>query len=94
MPPCQRLPERTQISTEETCRNTNSNDSRTRAVGIALADGSRFAYVLAFANRPGVRGRFEEQQAFARVPRVSPLMALALKFQVSSRQARCEIMRN
>jgi hypothetical protein len=56
-------------------------DSRTREVGVALVDGSRFAYVLPFANRPGVRRRFGEQQAFARVPRVSRLMALALKFQ-------------
>ena len=44
-------------------------------------DGSRFAYTLPLANRPGVRRRFEEQQASARVPRVSRLMALALKFQ-------------
>ena len=46
-------------------------DSRTREVGVALVDGSRFAYVLPFANRPGVHRRFGEQQAFARVPRVS-----------------------
>jgi DNA invertase Pin-like site-specific DNA recombinase len=56
-------------------------DSRTREVGVALVDGSRLAYTLPLANRPGVRRRFEEQQAFARVPRVSRLMALALKFQ-------------
>jgi len=55
--------------------------SRTREVEVTLMDGSRFAYVLAFANRPGVRRRFAEQQACGRVPRVSRLMALALKFQ-------------
>jgi len=56
-------------------------DSRTREVGVTLVDGSRFAYTLPLANRPGVRRRFEEQQAWVRVPRVSRLMALALKFQ-------------
>jgi hypothetical protein len=55
-------------------------DSRTREVGVTLVDGSRFAYTLPLADRPGVRRKFEEQQAFARVPRVSRLMALALKF--------------
>jgi hypothetical protein len=56
-------------------------DSRTCEVGVALMDGSRFAYTLALANRPGVRRRWEEQQALGRVPRVSRLMALALKFE-------------
>jgi hypothetical protein len=56
-------------------------DSRTREVGVTLVDGSRFAYTLPLANRPGVRRKFEEQQALGRVPRVSRLMALALKFQ-------------
>jgi hypothetical protein len=56
-------------------------DSRTREVGVTLVDGSRFAYTLPLAKRPGVRRKFEEQQALGRVPRVSRLMALALKFQ-------------
>jgi hypothetical protein len=56
-------------------------DSRTREVGVTLVDGSQFAYILPLAKRPGVRRRFEEQQACVRVPRVSRLMALALKFQ-------------
>jgi hypothetical protein len=56
-------------------------DSRTREVGVTLTDGSRFTYLLPLANRPGVRRTFEEQQALGRVPRVSRLMALALKFQ-------------
>jgi site-specific DNA recombinase len=54
-------------------------DSRTREVGLTLVDGSRFAYTLPPANRPGVRRTFREE--FGRVPRVSRLMALALKFQ-------------
>ena len=56
-------------------------DSRTREVGITLLDGSCFAYMLRLARRPGVRHSFEEQQARGRVPRVSRLMALALRFQ-------------
>jgi hypothetical protein len=54
-------------------------DSRTRAVEVTLMDGSRFAYTLPLAHRPGVRRRFREESG--RVPRVSRLMALALKFQ-------------
>src|SRR5437762_7263681 len=56
-------------------------DSRTREVGVALVDGSQFGYTLPLARRPGVRRSFEEQQAHGRVPRVSRLMALALRFQ-------------
>jgi site-specific DNA recombinase len=57
-------------------------DARTRAVAITLLDGSRFSYTLAMANRPGVRRVCEEQAgARGRVPRVSRLMALALKLQ-------------
>jgi hypothetical protein len=56
-------------------------DSRTREVEVTLMDSSRFGYTLPLANRPGVRRRCEEQQASGRVPRVSRLMALALKFQ-------------
>ena len=58
-----------------------SYDSRTREVGVALADGSQFGYTLPLARRPGARRSFEEQQACGRVPRVSRLMALALRFQ-------------
>jgi site-specific DNA recombinase len=54
-------------------------DSRTREVEVTLRDGSRFDYTLPLANRPGVRRRFREE--LGRVPRVSRLMALALKFQ-------------
>ena len=44
-------------------------------------DCSGLVYTLPFAKRPGVRRSFEEQQHCARVPRVSRLMALALRFQ-------------
>jgi len=56
-------------------------DSRTREVEVTLRDGTRFGYTLPLANRPGVRRRWEEQQSLGRVPRVSRLMALALKFE-------------
>jgi hypothetical protein len=48
---------------------------------MTLVDGSQFSYTLPPARRPGVRRSFEEQQACGRVPRVSRLMALALRFQ-------------
>ncbi len=54
-------------------------DSHTREVEVTLRDGSRFGYSLPFANRPGVHCRSQEE--FGRVPRVSRLMALALKFE-------------
>jgi hypothetical protein len=50
-------------------------DSRTRAVEVTLMDGSRFAYTLPLAHRPGVRRRFREESG--RVPRLSRLMAAA-----------------
>jgi DNA invertase Pin-like site-specific DNA recombinase len=56
-------------------------DSRTREVGVTLVDGSQFGYRLSSARRPGVRRSSEEQQHGGRVPRVSRLMALALRFQ-------------
>jgi site-specific DNA recombinase len=55
-------------------------DSRTREVRVTLMDRSRFAYTVVLANRSGVRRTLDEQ-ALGRVPRVSRLMALALKFQ-------------
>src|SRR5690348_6131440 len=54
-------------------------DSGTREVGVTLVDGNHFGYTLPLANRPGVRHQF--RQELGRVPRVSRLMALALKFQ-------------
>ena len=58
-----------------------SYDSRTREVGVTLADASQFAYTLPVAKRPGVRRTFENQAALGRVPRVSRLMALVLPVQ-------------
>src|SRR5205823_4882460 len=57
-----------------------SCDSRTREVGVTLTDGSRFAYTLPLAKRPGVRRTFENEASWGRVPRVSRLMALAVRF--------------
>jgi hypothetical protein len=57
-----------------------SYDSRIHEVGVTLADASQFAYTLPVAKRPGVRRTFDEQQALGRVPRVSRLMALAVRF--------------
>jgi Resolvase, N terminal domain/Recombinase zinc beta ribbon domain/Recombinase len=54
-------------------------DCRSREVGVTLMDGSRFAYTLPLAHRPGVRRGLREESG--RIPRVSRLMALALKFQ-------------
>ena len=54
-------------------------DSSTREVSISLRDGSRFAYCLPVANRPGVT--FDERLKRGRVARVSRLMAVAIKFQ-------------
>jgi hypothetical protein len=54
-------------------------DSCTREVEVTLVDGSCLAYRLAAAHRPGARRMFQKESG--RVPRVSRLMALALKFQ-------------
>jgi hypothetical protein len=51
-------------------------------VAITLLDGSGFSYTLAVANRRGVRGECQEQAgARGRVPRLSRLLALALKLE-------------
>src|SRR5207302_1783102 len=50
---------------------------KTRQVVITLEDGSRIEHSLAVPNRPGVRsGR---KHATGRVPRISKLMALAIR---------------
>jgi DNA invertase Pin-like site-specific DNA recombinase len=56
-------------------------DSTTRQVAVTLRDGNRFQYFLPVASRPGVRDGFEQPLERGRVPRVSRLMALAIKFQ-------------
>ena len=50
--------------------------SRTRELIIWLEDGTRITAEVAFPNRPGVRG---SQNALGRVPRISKLLALAIK---------------
>jgi site-specific DNA recombinase len=61
-------------------------DSRTRQVIVALGDGTQFEFPLPAPNRRGVRsaGRARE----GRVPRVSRLMALAIKFEKLVREQR------
>ena len=54
-------------------------DSRTRQVVVELADGTRFEFHLAAPNRRGARSAFRPREG--RVPRVSRLMALAIKFE-------------
>jgi hypothetical protein len=52
--------------------------SGTRQVTVTMRDGSQWEFVLEVANRPGVQsGRGEP----GRVPRVSRLMALAIKLE-------------
>jgi hypothetical protein len=61
-------------------------DSRTRQVDVRLADGTQFEFHLAAPNRRGARtdSRLRE----GRVPRVSRLMALAIKFEKLVREHR------
>ena len=54
-------------------------DGTTRRVSIRLKDGTRSEYTLAEPNRPGVSGRRIEPTG--RVPRLSRLMALAIKME-------------
>ncbi|MCU1338461.1 MAG: Resolvase domain protein [Bryobacterales bacterium] len=61
-------------------------DSRTRQVSIELQDATRFEFHLASANRRGARGASRLRQG--RIPRVSRLMALAVKFERSVRTHR------
>jgi hypothetical protein len=58
-----------------------SYDSHTRTVSVELRNDTRFAYTLPVAIRPGVRTRPADGWECGRVPRVSRLMALAIKFQ-------------
>jgi site-specific DNA recombinase len=55
-----------------------SYDSSLRHVRLSLRDGSEITFRLEMANRPGVRSRC---QACGRVPRISRLMALAIKLE-------------
>lgn len=56
-----------------------SYDGSARRVSIRLADGTRSEYTLAEPNRPGVSG--QRIESAGRVPRLSRLMALAIKME-------------
>jgi hypothetical protein len=58
-----------------------SFDSDTRTVSAELRDDTRFAYTLPVAVVPGVRHTTADASSQGRIPRVSRLMALAIKFQ-------------
>ena len=61
-------------------------DSRTRQVVVELADGTQFGFHLAAPNRRGARSAARRREG--RVPRVSRLMALAIKFEKLVREHR------
>jgi DNA invertase Pin-like site-specific DNA recombinase len=61
-------------------------DSRTRQVVVDLEDGTQFQFHLAAPNGQGVRGGSRPREG--RVPRVSRLMALAIKFEKLVREHR------
>ena len=54
-------------------------DGATRQVSVVMRDGARFGFVMGEPTRPGVRRR--RRQETGRVPRISRLMALALKLE-------------
>ena len=58
-----------------------SYHSGTRRVSVELRDGSRFDYVLPVPVRAGVQARARKHLSRARIPRISRLLALALRFQ-------------
>ncbi len=63
-------------------------DSARRQISVVLQDGTRFAYQLAESTRGGARRRGEPEGVARRVPRISRLMALALKFERLIAEAR------
>ena len=60
---------------------TLSYHSGTRRVSVELRDGARFDYVLPVPVRPGVPARVGKRLSQARLPRISRLLALALRFE-------------
>ena len=60
---------------------TLSYHSGARRVSVELRDGTRFDYVLPVPVRPGVPARAGKQLSRARLPRISRLLALALRFE-------------
>jgi hypothetical protein len=62
--------------------------SRTRELVIVLEDGTRMAGEVAMPNRPGVRGIANAE--LSRVPRISKLLALAIKMSDLLREGKVE----
>ena len=60
--------------------------SKTREVAVTLRDGGRFEYGLAIPNRVGVRGA--KRPKLGRIPRISKLMALAIKMERLMREGK------
>src|SRR3954467_1227841 len=60
---------------------TLSYHSGTRRVCVELPDRTRFDYVLPVPIRPGVPARAGKHLSRARLPRISRLLALALRFE-------------
>ena len=58
-----------------------SYHSGTRRVSVELREGNRFDYVLPIPVRPGVPDRAGKRTSPARIPRLSRLMALALRLE-------------
>src|SRR4051794_31229899 len=58
-----------------------SYHSGTRRVSVELRDGNRFDYMLRVPVRPGVPARAGKHLSRARLPRISRLLALALRFE-------------
>jgi DNA invertase Pin-like site-specific DNA recombinase len=67
-------------------------DSRLRRVAIGWRDGSRLEYQMPVPIRPGVKQHNQEINT-GRVPRLSRLMALAIKFEGLVREGRVENLR-
>jgi site-specific DNA recombinase len=63
-----------------------SYTSQTRMVQVALRDSTRFEYSLAVPNRPGVHGA--QAARTGRIPRISKLMALAIKMESLVREGK------
>jgi hypothetical protein len=61
-------------------------DSRNRQVVVALGDGTQFEFPLPAPNRRGARSASRHREG--RIPRVSRLMALAIKFEKVVREHR------
>jgi site-specific DNA recombinase len=58
-----------------------SYHSGTRRVAVELRDGTQFDYLLPVPVRPGVAARAGKRLSSARLPRITRLLALALRFE-------------